>query len=445
MKDAIRPNTKAIVLSYPSNPTGKVMDQTRFKEIVGVADDHGLTVISDEIYNDYAYKPCPTILGTQPDRFILTASFSKTWAMTGFRVGYSLASAETSAKMLKILGLMITCVPDFIQRGAVKALECVEEVSRNSRVMKERIDATTAELEKIDALALIKPEGAIYAFPQARDPAFDSTAFAMEAPREEGGDHQPWDGVRRLSKMLQDLARPASGDPLRRRQEDRRTAQLRVAVLGASGGMGSFFARYFLEKGDTVRGSDPKARKGEQGSGGRRLASFSTNAEAVKGCDVTIIAVPIESTLRVANEVASKLKPGSILVEISSVKGETLPALMKLVGERVRLLSIHPLFGPALESMKGMKIAVIVGKKGGARGKEVALAERLFPGARLIPMSREEHDRTMAVVLSLTQLMNVVYAGTVSQFLSSDEFARVSTPNSSMQPRASGGHTRAGR
>jgi prephenate dehydrogenase len=207
---------------------------------------------------------------------------------------------------------------------------------------------------------------------------------------------------------------------------------LRVAVLGASGGMGSFFARYFLERGDTVRGSDSKARK-EPPAGGRRPASFSTNAEAVKGCDVTVIAVPMESTLKVAKEVAGKLKPGSALVEISSVKGETLPALRKLVGEKVTLLSIHPLFGPALESTRGMKIAVIARRKGGADGPEVALAKRLFPDSRIIPMSRKEHDRAMAVVLSLTHLLNVVYAGTVSQFLSPDEFMRVSTPNSSMQ------------
>ena len=84
----------------------------------------GLTVISDEIYNDYAYKPCPTILEDLPKKYILTSSFSKAWSMTGFRVGYSLAPAETSSKMLKVLGLMITCVPEFIQRGAAKALEC---------------------------------------------------------------------------------------------------------------------------------------------------------------------------------------------------------------------------------------------------------------------------------------------------------------------------------
>jgi len=194
VKAAIRPNTKAIVLSYPSNPTGKIMDKSRFKEIVEIADDRGLTVISDEIYNDYAYKPCPTILDNLPKRYVLTSSFSKAWSMTGFRVGYSLAPAETSSRMLKILGLMITCVPEFIQRGAAKALECHEEVSRNSRVMKERIDSTTIELEKIDALELVKPEGAIYAFPQAKDTTFDSSAFAMELLEKKGVTISPGTG-----------------------------------------------------------------------------------------------------------------------------------------------------------------------------------------------------------------------------------------------------------
>jgi aspartate aminotransferase len=194
VKAAIRPNTKAIVLSYPANPTGAIIDKAKFKEIVEIADDLGLTVISDEIYNDYAYKPCPTILESLPRKYILTSSFSKGWSMTGFRVGYSLAPAETSSRMLKVLGLMITCVPEFIQRGAAKALECEEEVSRNSRAMKERIDATSAELRKIDALELLKPEGAIYAFPQAKDPRFDSTAFATELLEKKGVTVSPGTG-----------------------------------------------------------------------------------------------------------------------------------------------------------------------------------------------------------------------------------------------------------
>jgi prephenate dehydrogenase len=203
---------------------------------------------------------------------------------------------------------------------------------------------------------------------------------------------------------------------------------LKVAVIGASGGMGSFFARYFLERGDEVRGSDPSGARG--GTAG--VAAFGTNAEAVKGCEVTVIAVPIDSTVKVAKELVGKLRPGSTLVEISSVKTQTLPALRKLVGRRVSLLSIHPLFGPALESTKGMKVAVIAGKRK-ADGPEAALAARLFPEARIIPMSLQEHDKSMAVVLSLTHILNVVYAGTASRFLTPEEFMRVSTPNSSMQ------------
>ncbi len=194
VKAAIRPNTKALILSYPSNPTGKIMGKAAFKEMVGIADDYGLTVISDEIYNDYSYKPCPTIFESLPRKYILTSSFSKAWSMTGFRVGYSFAPAETSSRMLKVLGLMITCVPDFIQRGAAKALECQAEVSHNSKVMKERIDATSAELKKIDALELLEPEGAIYAWPQAKDPAFDSTAFAMELLEKKGVTISPGTG-----------------------------------------------------------------------------------------------------------------------------------------------------------------------------------------------------------------------------------------------------------
>lgn len=205
---------------------------------------------------------------------------------------------------------------------------------------------------------------------------------------------------------------------------------MKVAVIGASGGMGAFFVRYFLSTGETVRASDKHANPGRP-TGARGLLFFPTNSEAVEGADVTILAVPMKDTVRVAKEVAKDLVDGSTLVEISSVKGKTLPALKSLLGGRVNLLSVHPLFGPALESTVGMKIAVVSGQK--EKGKDVRAAKRLFPKARIIPMKRREHDRMMAVVLSLTHLLNVVYAGTVAGFLSPSEFMKVSTPNSSMQ------------
>lgn len=208
---------------------------------------------------------------------------------------------------------------------------------------------------------------------------------------------------------------------------------MRVAIIGASGEMGSFFARYFLEKGATVRAADPRAWKGNA-AWADGLTWARTNSAAVAGSEVTILAVPMSRTAKVAKEIAHRLKAGSTLIEISSVKGGTNSALKRILGERVKLLSIHPLFGPALSSTKGMKIAVIVSKKSkGAEATEVTVAKKLFPEARIIPMGRKEHDRSMAVVLSLTHLLNLAYAGTVLQFLTPEEFMKVSTPNSSMQ------------
>ncbi|MGA2666070.1 MAG: aminotransferase class I/II-fold pyridoxal phosphate-dependent enzyme [Nitrososphaerales archaeon] len=192
--DAIRPNTRAIVLSYPANPTGKMISPGKFKEIVGLANDHGLTVVSDEIYTDYAYSECPSVLGSGAKRFILTGSFSKTWAMTGFRVGYTVSSEEVIAKMMKIQALVLTSVPEFIQYGAIAALESDEEVARNSAAMKDRIETAAAELRRVGALEFVKPDGAMYVFPQGRDPAFDATAFTMRLLEEKGVTISPGSG-----------------------------------------------------------------------------------------------------------------------------------------------------------------------------------------------------------------------------------------------------------
>jgi aspartate aminotransferase len=178
--DAIRPNTRAMLLSYPANPTGKIISPSKFKEIVKLANDHRLTVISDEIYTDYAYRTCPGILGSGAERFILTASFSKTWAMTGFRVGYCVSSEETITKMMKIKSLVLTSVPEFIQYGAIKALGSDAEVSRNSASMKERIEVACRELDSVPALSYVKPDGAMYVFPQGRNEDFDSASFTMD-------------------------------------------------------------------------------------------------------------------------------------------------------------------------------------------------------------------------------------------------------------------------
>lgn len=166
VESMIRPHTKAIILSFPNNPTGNVASARLFEELVGLADDKGLTVISDEIYNDYSFKPCPSVLKTRPKKFILTSSFSKTWAMTGFRIGYAVSSPETIASMTKLVSLIVTSVPEFIQWGAIKALTADADVRRNVKEMKERIAVACRELDKVGSLEYFRPDGAMYVFPK---------------------------------------------------------------------------------------------------------------------------------------------------------------------------------------------------------------------------------------------------------------------------------------
>ena len=166
IQNAVRRNTRAIVLSYPSNPTGKVIPARLFKEIVGLADDLGLTVISDEIYNEYSSVPCPSVLKTTPKKFILTSSFSKSWAMTGFRIGYAVSSKEIISKISNLTSLLVTSVPEFIQWGAIKALTADAEVRRNVALMHKRIDAACRGLDEVSSLEYTPPDGAMYVFPR---------------------------------------------------------------------------------------------------------------------------------------------------------------------------------------------------------------------------------------------------------------------------------------
>jgi prephenate dehydrogenase len=200
---------------------------------------------------------------------------------------------------------------------------------------------------------------------------------------------------------------------------------LKVAVIGSSGGMGKFFARYFLAQGNQVTGSDTR-RSDIKHKGFNFVRS---NVEAVKGADVILIATPIEKTVEAAAEVAGALGREATVVEISSVKGKVLRELKKaLRGRDVKVLSLHPLFGPSLKSYPDMKVCVIE-----TEPRSMWLARELLPEAKLVPMKEKEHDRTMGLILSLTHLLNIAYAGTVSRYLKPAQFRDVQTPTSAVQ------------
>jgi prephenate dehydrogenase len=190
--------------------------------------------------------------------------------------------------------------------------------------------------------------------------------------------------------------------------------------------MGSFLVRYFLSEGFNVSGADPRPKY----FGSRRFTFHRSNWIAVKGTDVAVVASPVGTTADVVKEILGNMKAGSVVFEISSVKGPVLPHLRRAFrGSKVRLVSIHPLFGPSAPSLKGMKIAVV---RVDNRNQELKLAKRTFPQADLVPMTQEGHDELMALTLSLTHLIGILYSKTLSRYVSPRSFRKASTPTASI-------------
>ena len=192
---------------------------------------------------------------------------------------------------------------------------------------------------------------------------------------------------------------------------------MKVAVLGSSGGMGAYFVRRFLGDGHTVIGYDARKARAP-----RKLMWADSNAHATRGADVVLISVPIRETGKIGREIASSLKEGSVLVEITSLKAGARADLNRaLRGRKVTLISVHPMFGP-LSTSRCPRILVL----GGAR--ELDISRSVFPWARLIQISERDHDKIMAYALNLVHLLNLAFVSTVSKGIGIEKFGKVSSP-----------------
>jgi aminotransferase len=177
----ITPRTKAILLGYPSNPTGAVMDKGELAKIAEVAKRHNLLVISDEIYERLVYGVEHTCFASLPgmkERTILLSGFSKAYAMTGWRIGYAAAREEIIEAMMKIHQYTMMCAPTMAQMAALEALragdaqveEMVAEYDQRRRVMVKGLNDI--------GLTCFEPKGAFYAFPSIKGTGLSSEEFA---------------------------------------------------------------------------------------------------------------------------------------------------------------------------------------------------------------------------------------------------------------------------
>jgi aspartate aminotransferase len=161
-------STKMIIINYPNNPTGRVLDEKTIEKIVSLAKDNNTYILSDEVYSDYAFNGFKSILEYGYDKSIMISSFSKGHAMTGFRVGYTIANKDIVDKMAKVQATALTSVAEPMQYSALAALEGSNNPSQNQKKMKKRLDLICNRLRKI-SFSFKEPEGAMYVYPKFKN------------------------------------------------------------------------------------------------------------------------------------------------------------------------------------------------------------------------------------------------------------------------------------
>ena len=174
----ITPKTKAIVLNSPNNPTGGILNRQSLEAVKQAVLGKPIFIVSDNVYSALSYAPCPDLSldGALKEQLLLCQSFSKPYAMTGWRLGYLVCPEYVMERLLLLSAGMIAAVPTFVQAAGVAALR--EDVAPMREVYRRRRDYVTARLDAM-GLSYPQPQGAFYVFPDIRKFGLSSDAFCQ--------------------------------------------------------------------------------------------------------------------------------------------------------------------------------------------------------------------------------------------------------------------------
>lgn len=183
LSKAITSNTKAIILNYPCNPTGAIMTKEDYSKIISILKDSGIFIIADEVYSELIYDNKFCSIASFPEikeQCIVINSFSKTYLMTGWRLGYLLAPEYLSKIILKIHQFATMSASTPAQYGALEGLQCCDSAVKNmKKTYQERRDYCISQLNEI-GLNTFKPEGAFYIFPSIKTTGLSSDEFCKK-------------------------------------------------------------------------------------------------------------------------------------------------------------------------------------------------------------------------------------------------------------------------
>jgi len=184
IKKRITNRTKILMLNSPNNPTGAVLNYDDLKDIARLAKEYDLLVLSDEVYNTFVYDgvkhySIASIDGMQ-ERTIVINSFSKSFAMTGWRIGFAAGNKQTIEKMTRLQENLVACANASSQYAAIKALSIFNKTDKMVKIYKKRRDIIVDGLNGIRGISCYKPKGSFYVFPNVKKIGKNSETVANE-------------------------------------------------------------------------------------------------------------------------------------------------------------------------------------------------------------------------------------------------------------------------
>lgn len=172
LRARITPRTRLLILNSPHNPTGSVLSEDDIRAVAEVIREHDITVLSDEIYEHIIYDAAPFSIAALPgmlDRTVLFSGFSKTYAMTGWRLGYAVLPPALVEPVVRLIVNSVSCAPLFIQHAGIEALTGPQDsIPAMVKEFKERRDLIVDGLNRIPGISCRRPEGAFYVFPNVK-------------------------------------------------------------------------------------------------------------------------------------------------------------------------------------------------------------------------------------------------------------------------------------
>ena len=191
LRKLVGPRTKVIVLNSPNNPTGGVLSRDALREIAAISREHDLWVLADEIYGELVYEGEHHSIAVEEgmaERTILLDGFSKTFAMTGWRLGYGVFPRALVEPVTKLVTNSVSCTATFVQRAGTVALTSrPPEVDRMIAEFRRRRDAVVKGLNGIPGITCRTPQGAFYVFPNVRGLGLPSSAAVADRLLDEAG------------------------------------------------------------------------------------------------------------------------------------------------------------------------------------------------------------------------------------------------------------------